>query len=113
MNQQTLYFAYGSNLNRQQIKSRCPGSKYIKNYYLPGYKLSFSWKPTRRQSTGVANIVKKAGSKVPGTIYKINSKDREQLRTGNRNYLVIKQTSTHENIHPTLLLPGNDARKRS
>ena len=80
MNQQTLYFAYGSNLNRQQMKSRCPGSKYIKNYYLPGYKLSFSWKPTRRQSTGVANIVKKAGSKVPGTIYKINSKDREQLR---------------------------------
>ena len=41
------------------MKSRCPGSKYIKNYYLPGYKLSFSWKPTRRQSTGVANIVKK------------------------------------------------------
>jgi hypothetical protein len=34
-----------------------------------------------------------------------------------RNYAldrtVIKQTSTHENIHPTLLLPGNSARKRS
>ena len=80
MNQQMLYFAYGSNLNRQQMESRCPGSKYIKNYYRKGYKLSFSWKPTRRQFTGVANIVKKAGSKVPGTIYKINSKDREQLR---------------------------------
>ena len=41
------------------------------------------------------------------------TKDREQLRTENKNYLVIKQTSTHENIHPTLLLPGNGARKRS
>ena len=30
------------------------------------------------------------------------TKDTEQLRTGNRNYLVIKQTSTQENIHPTL-----------
>ena len=39
--------------------------------------------------------------------------DREQLRTGNKIYLVIKQTSTHENIHPTLLLPDNGARKRS
>ena len=41
------------------------------------------------------------------------TKDRKQLRTANKNYLVIKQTSTHENIHPTLLLPGNGARKRS
>ena len=29
----------------------------------------------------------------------------------NKNYLVKKQTSIHENINPTLLLPGNDARK--
>jgi|TARA_B100001964_G_scaffold189650_1_gene211423 cation transport regulator ChaC len=80
MNQQMLYFAYGSNLNRQQMESRCPGSKYIKNYYRKGYKLSFSWKPTRRQSTGVANIVKKVGSKVPGVIYKIKPKHRKRLR---------------------------------
>ena len=40
------------------------------------------------------------------------TKDRKQLRTANKNYLVIKQTSTHENIHPTLLLPGNDAGKK-
>ena len=30
----------GSNLNRKQMQSRCPGSKYIKNYYRKGYKLS-------------------------------------------------------------------------
>ena len=41
------------------------------------------------------------------------TKDREQLRTENKNYLVIKQAHTHENVHPTLLLPGNGARKRS
>ena len=37
MNKQMLYFAYGSNLNRQQMESKCPGSKYIKNYYRKGY----------------------------------------------------------------------------
>ena len=30
------------------------------------------------------------------------TKDRNQLRTANKNYLVIKKTATHENIHPTL-----------
>ena len=39
--------------------------------------------------------------------------ENKQLRTANKIYLAIKQTSTHENIHPTLLLPGNGARKRS
>ena len=27
---------------------------------------------------------------------------KEQIKTANKNYLVIKQTSTDENIHPTL-----------
>ena len=27
MNQQMLYFAYGSNLKHQQMESRCPGYK--------------------------------------------------------------------------------------
>ena len=41
MNKQMLYFAYGSNLNRQQMESRCPGSKYIKNYYRKGYNRDY------------------------------------------------------------------------
>ena len=34
-----LYFAYGSNLKHKQMESRCPGFKYITNFYLKGYKL--------------------------------------------------------------------------
>ena len=38
-----LYFAYGSNLNHNQMKNiRCFGSKYIKSFFLKDYKLIFS-----------------------------------------------------------------------
>ena len=38
-----LYFAYGSNLNwNQMLKDRCPGAKFITKYNLYGYKLIFS-----------------------------------------------------------------------
>ncbi len=86
MNQQTLYFAYGSNLNRKQMKFRCPGSKYIKNYYLKGYKLCFSWNKYRRDRTGAANIEKQKDPinymlyTVPGAIYEIKDKHRNKLR---------------------------------
>ena len=36
-----LYFAYGSNLNRKQMKRRCKESKYIGCYTLKNYKLAF------------------------------------------------------------------------
>ena len=81
-----LYFAYGSNLNHKQLKSRCPGSKYIKNYYLKGYKLCFSWNKYRRDRTGAANIEKQNDptkymlNTVPGAIYSIKEKHKDDLR---------------------------------
>ena len=73
-----FYFAYGSNLNHFQMKSRCKGSKYLKNYYLRDYELCFCWNGTDR-SDGVANIVKNSGSYVPGAIWEISKKDKCEL----------------------------------
>ena len=71
-----LYFAYGSNLNHEQMQERCKDSKYIKNVFLEGYKLSFC---AISRSYGVANIVKKSGSKVPGGIWEISINDEKEL----------------------------------
>ena len=71
-----LYFAYGSNLNHKQMQERCKDSKYIKNVFLEGYKLSFC---AISRSYGVANIVKKSGSKVPGGIWEISINDEKEL----------------------------------
>ena len=71
-----LYFAYGSNLNHERMKERCKNSKYIKNVFLDGYKLSFC---AINGNYGVANIVKKKDSKVPGGVWKISANDEKEL----------------------------------
>ena len=71
-----LYFAYGSNLNHEQMRERCKNPQYIKNIFLEGYKLSFC---TINRNYGAANIVKKLDSKVPGGIWKISANDEKEL----------------------------------
>ena len=71
-----LYFSYGSNLCHKQMKERCKNPKYIKNFFLEGYKLSFC---TIDRNYGAANIVKKLDSKVPGGIWKISVSDEKEL----------------------------------
>ena len=71
-----LYFAYGSNLNHKQMRIRCKDSRYIKSAFLEDYKLSFC---TTSNNYGVANIVKKKGSKVPGGIWEISKSDEKEL----------------------------------
>ena len=71
-----LYFAYGSNLNHEQMKGRCKDSQYIKNVFLDGYKLSFC---SINRNYGAANIVKQSDSKVPGGIWEISISDEKEL----------------------------------
>ena len=71
-----LYFAYGSNLNHERMQRRCRDSEYIKNFILEGYKLSFC---AVSRSYGVANIVKRTGSKVPGGLWEISESDEKEL----------------------------------
>ena len=73
-----LYFAYGSNLNHEQMKRRCSGAKYIKKYTLKSYKLCFSHK-TKHSIYGHANIVKNKKSKVLGALWNINENDENEL----------------------------------
>ncbi len=69
-----LYFAYGSNLNHNQMEKRCPGSKYIQNYTLKGYKLYFSHK-TSYSVYGHANIIKNKRNSVQGALWNITKND--------------------------------------
>ena len=73
-----LYFAYGSNLNHQQMKNRCSTAKYIKKHTLNGYELCFSHK-TNHSVYGHANIVKNKKSKVNGALWDITKKDEKEL----------------------------------
>ena len=71
----TLYFAYGSNMNLEQMSRRCPKAKVVGTAFLEGYELLFRGS---RQSA-VATIEPKTDSRVPIVIWQITPSDEEAL----------------------------------
>ena len=73
-----LYFAYGSNLNRAQMKRRCPDSHPLYPGWLRGYRLAFNRYSSAWQC-GVADIVATPHHEVWGLIYEISHSDLKSL----------------------------------
>lgn len=69
-----IYAAYGSNMNIEQMKVRCPNAKVIGTGILKDYKLTF-----RGAARGVANIEKKKGYSVPIVLWEITPKCEKAL----------------------------------
>lgn len=59
-----LYFAYGSNINLEQMVYRCPDAQVVGPVALEGYELLF-------RGSGVATIGPKAGSTVHGLLWQL------------------------------------------
>jgi gamma-glutamylcyclotransferase len=73
-----LYFAYGSNLDQQQMRERCPESRPLARAILPGYRLAFTRFSGDRLG-GVADVRSQPGSSVWGALYDISERDLIQL----------------------------------
>ena len=82
-----LYFAYGSNMLRDQMKERCPNHRYFGHGILKGFR----WIITER---GYANIIKSEVDEVHGVVYRINEEDEASLdkAEGVHNGLYWKET---------------------
>ena len=65
-----LYFAYGSNLSKEQMRDRCPGARPVQAFVLNGYELTLR---------GVANIEEFEGSQVVGALYDLTQDDEAEL----------------------------------
>jgi gamma-glutamylcyclotransferase (GGCT)/AIG2-like uncharacterized protein YtfP len=64
------YFAYASNLNRKQMRERCPDARPKFPATLPNFKLVFTgW--SRQWRGGYANLRSSRGDKVRGAIYEV------------------------------------------
>jgi gamma-glutamylcyclotransferase (GGCT)/AIG2-like uncharacterized protein YtfP len=72
----TLYFAYGSNLNLEQMRSRCPDAKFAGIAEAPGYNLKFS---VRTKEFGWCNIEENESSFVPGCLWLLTDKCLKSL----------------------------------
>ena len=73
-----LYFAYGSNLNPEQMQRRCPDSQFIDIATLRGFHLAFAGH-SRRWGGGVATVLEAPKDQVEGIVWSISDRDLESL----------------------------------
>lgn len=66
----SYYIAYGSNLNKEQMRYRCPTAHVVGNGYLMDYELVFRM---------YATIEKAVGGKVPIAVWSIDSECEKSL----------------------------------
>lgn len=69
------YLAYGSNLNIQQMKHRCPDAKPIGTAWIKDYQLLFKGSKTGSYLT----IEKAEKSKVPVAVWEVSEADERRL----------------------------------
>ena len=68
------YFAYGSNMNWQQMQRRCPSSQFFCLARLPGYHFAIA-RHSRLRRCGTANIFPRADREVWGIVYEVSDSD--------------------------------------
>ena len=73
-----LYFAYGSNLDIDQMEDRCPGAELVYAATMDGYQIIFTGH-SRRRSGGVATIVKRKDATVEGLVFSLTADDVRAL----------------------------------
>jgi hypothetical protein len=73
-----LYFAYGSNLDVEQMLERCPSSRALMRACLREHRLEFTHL-SRRWGGGAADILPQAGTDVWGGLYQLERPELERL----------------------------------
>lgn len=73
-----LYFAYGSNMSRQQMRQRCPDHECLGRAVLKDHALCF---PHRSPIShcGVAGLAEAPGGAVWGVVYRLHDEDLAAL----------------------------------
>ena len=73
-----LYFAFGSNLDIEQMAQRCPGSRPLFPARLDDHRIAFS-RQSRFWGGGAADILPAPGQQVWGAVYALDEGHLERL----------------------------------
>ena len=73
-----LYFAYGSNLDLDQMSARCPESRLISRAKLSGYRLGFTGHG-RNWNGAVATVLPAQSNHVFGLVWSLSDTDLDKL----------------------------------
>jgi gamma-glutamylcyclotransferase (GGCT)/AIG2-like uncharacterized protein YtfP len=102
-----LYFSYGSNMSKKQMKERVPHAEVVGLGHILGYKLEFNRIGTYRAG-GVASIVPHIGGEVHGVIWQVPKPELEALdkiedpRAYDRIQMSVEGSDAHY-IHATFI----------
>lgn len=73
-----IYFAYGSNMDHEQMQTRCPGHRVIAVGRLSNYALAFTrW--SRSWNSGTADILPEMGKEIYGVLYDLTLDDLKRM----------------------------------
>jgi gamma-glutamylcyclotransferase len=100
-----FYFAYASNLSKQQMRERCPSAIPKFSAVLPNYKRIFTgW--SRAWHGAMANLQPYRGSKVQGALYEVTEAAMRQLEKHDVGYTRLNVTVFDEDnqSHPAVTL---------
>jgi gamma-glutamylcyclotransferase (GGCT)/AIG2-like uncharacterized protein YtfP len=74
----SLYFAYGSNMNADQMAERCPESEFVGKACLEGYRLDFTTY-SRSRGGGAADVLVDPTAEVWGLVFDLSDNDLQRL----------------------------------
>ncbi len=96
MAKKTLYIAYGSNINLDQMAYRCPTAERVTTGFVENYELEF-----RR----VATIIPKQDNKVPVLVWELKPEDEKSLDRY-EGFPNMYRISTALRRYPSRILPS-------
>ena len=96
-----LYFAYGSNMSRRQMRERCPDHECLGKAVLKDHALCFP-RHSPIRNCGVAGLLEKPGAEVWGVVYRLHDRDLAAL---DRREGYDPAKSFHENRYNRQTLP--------
>lgn len=100
------YFAYGSDLDPNEMKAMCPGHRVVGLAMIPDHRLGFPLY-SHQWEGGVAGLVHAHGRKVWGVLHELTEADQSALDAhegwkgpGNQHNLYERETVTVELVRP-------------
>ncbi len=109
--EELYFFAYGANMNQQQIRERCRHARVVTKARLPCYRIGF-FGNSRIWDGAQASVVRESGQEVWGVVYELSTTDLERLDawqdvrmdgTGPYFHYPVKVTGTDGRIYLSLL----------
>jgi hypothetical protein len=74
-----LYFAFGSNLSHERLRSHCPSARFLAPARLDDHRLAFTIESRNTWHGGVADVLPSEGDAVWGALWLINGDDSQAL----------------------------------